>query len=48
MYGPFFLEGESVSWLLAGVDVATLDGRMARASVGVIGLREDAVLSAES
>lgn len=45
---PFFFEGESVSGLFAGVDVATLGGRMLRDSVGVTGLREEVVLSAES
>lgn len=42
---PFFLEGESLCWLLEGVEVATLDGRTSRGSVGVIGLIEVMVLT---
>lgn len=42
---PFFFEGESLCWLLEGVDVATLDGRTSRGSDGVIGLREVTVLT---
>lgn len=42
---PFFLEGESLCWLLEGVEVATLAGTTSTLSVGEIGLREHALLS---
>ena len=42
---PFFFEGESLCWLLEGVDVATLDGSTSRGSDGVIGLRVVTVLT---
>lgn len=42
---PFFLEGESLCWLLEGVEVATLDGSTSRGSVGVTGLTEVTVLT---
>lgn len=41
---PFFFEGESLCWLLEGVEVATLGSMTSTLSVGEIGLREHAVL----
>lgn len=44
---PFFFEGESLSWLLEGVEVVTLGGRTSRGSVGVRGL-PGGMMSSES
>ncbi|TNN78778.1 hypothetical protein EYF80_010948 [Liparis tanakae] len=44
---PFFFEGESLSGLLEGVEVATLGGRTSRGSVGVRGL-PGGMMSSES
>lgn len=35
---PFFFEGESLTWLVAGVEVVTQDVRTSTGSVGVMGL----------
>lgn len=42
---PFFFEGESVTWPVAGVEVVTVDARMSTGSVGVMGLMAITVLT---
>lgn len=45
---PFFFEGESLTWLVEGVEVTTLAERTSTGSVGLIGLIEITVLTDSS